>query len=73
MREIINWLPLKDAPMHVHGRDALVGTWVPPFGWRKVSLWEQEWTRDDIISRGGTHWWPHFRDLPPPSSNEEQG
>ena len=63
---LTDWLPLSEAPMFVCGRDALVGEWVEQYGWKKVSIWEREWTRDDIISRGGTHWWPHLRDLPQP-------
>lgn len=58
------WLSITEAPMYVYGLDALVGEWVPGWGWKKVSIWEREWTRDDIIRRGGTHWWPHLRDLP---------
>ena len=67
------WFPLTQAPMYVYGRDALVGEWVQGFGWRKVSIWEREWTRDDIVSRGGTHWWPHLRDLPSPALLRELG
>ena len=60
------WLPLSEAPAYVYGRDALVGEWVEGYGWKKVSIWEREWTRDEIASRGGTHWWPHLLDLPAP-------
>lgn len=62
------WEPIADAPMFVYGRDALVGRYVEVKGWDRVSIWEPGWTRDQIIERGGTHWWPHLRDLPPPCS-----
>lgn len=60
------WQPIAQAPMYVYGRDALVGKYVEGHGWQRVSVWEPEWTRDSIIDRGGTHWWPHLRDLPLP-------
>lgn len=63
------WEPLSAAPMYVYGRDALVGQWVDKWGWKKVTVWEPQWTRDDIISRGGTHWWPHLRDLSAPTAD----
>lgn len=66
--EELGWLPLVNAPMFVYGRDALVGEWAAGHGWKKVTIWEREWTRDDIIQRGATHWWPHLRDLPAPAA-----
>ena len=63
---LASWLSLTEAPMWVHGRDALVGEWRTD-GWHKVAIWEPEWRRDDILRRGGTHWWPHLRDLPAPT------
>src|SRR3990167_5667308 len=68
--QAVEWLPLADAPMYVYGRDALIGEYVAGYGWKKVAIWEPTWTRDDIISRGGTHWWPHMRDLPEPEQQE---
>src|SRR3990167_7752095 len=67
----IGWLPLDDAnaPQWFYGRGALVGTWTSE-GWIKVSLWEPSWTRDEIIERGGTHWWQH---LPFPESPAQAG
>jgi len=62
----MNWQPIEKAPKYVLGRDALVGQYVPTFGWKKVTIWEREWTRDECIQRGATHWWPHLRDLPEP-------
>ena len=64
--EQAGWEPIADAPMYVYGRDALVGQHVSGFGWKKVTIWEREWTRDQYIERGATHWWPHLRDLPLP-------
>lgn len=58
------WQPIADAPMWVYGNDALIGQFVPSYGWKKVTIWEPGWTRDDCIARGATHWWPHLRDLP---------
>jgi len=58
------WEKIERAPKWVLGRDALIGTHVSGYGWKKVCLWEPEWTRDDCISRGATHWWAHLRDLP---------
>ena len=60
------WHLIADAPMWVNGRDALVGQFSPAYGWKKVTIWESEWTRDNCIARGATHWWPHLRDLPLP-------
>ena len=70
--QAVEWLPLADAPMYVYGRDALIGEYVAGYGWKKVAIWEPTWTRDDIISRGGTHWWPHMRDLPEPEQGGEK-
>lgn len=67
------WLPLSQAPMYVYGRDALVGQWITGYGWKKVSIWEPEWTREDILGRGGTHWWPHLRELPEPAEEKNGG
>ena len=64
----MNWEPIDKAPMFVNGRDALVGQYVPGWGWKKVTIWEREWTRKDCISRGATHWWPHLRNLPEPQA-----
>jgi len=64
----MNWQPIEKAPTYVLGRDALVGQYVPTFGWKKVTIWEREWTRKDCISRGATHWWPHLRNLPEPQA-----
>ena len=65
----VGWLPLTDAPKWVLVNDALVGQWIPGAGrWKKVSIWEPEWTRDDCIRRGATHWWPHLPLLPAPES-----
>ena len=64
----MNWQPIEKAPKYVLGRDALVGQYVPTFGWKKVTIWEREWTRKDCISRGATHWWPHLRNLPEPQA-----
>jgi hypothetical protein len=62
------WEVIDKAPMYVHGQDALVGQYVPGWGWRKVTIWQREWTREDNIRRGATHWWPHLRDLPKPTA-----
>ena len=62
----MNWQLLEKAPMYILGRDALVGQYVPGWGWKKVTIWEREWTRDECIHRGATHWWPHLRNLPEP-------
>lgn len=67
------WEPIANAPMFVYGKDALVGHYVEGFGWKKVSIWEREWTRDQCRERGATHWWPHLRDLPLPSAPVESG
>ena len=74
--EQAGWEPIANAPMYVYGRDALVGQHVSGFGWKKVTIWEREWTRDQCIERGATHWWPHLRDLPLPpatSTSEPKG
>jgi len=60
------WVPIAEAPQYVQGRDALLGQWVAGYGWKKVTLWEREWTRDDCIRRGATHWWPHLCEMPDP-------
>lgn len=64
--ETVKWEKIEKAPMYVGGNDALVGQWVDGWGWKKVVMWEPEWTRDEVIARGATHWWPHLRDLPKP-------
>jgi hypothetical protein len=63
----MNWEQIEKAPMYVNRRDALVGQYVKGWGWKKVTIWEPEWTRDECIQRGATHWWPHLRDLPEPT------
>lgn len=69
----VAWLPLATtSPMWVYGRDALIGEYVERFGWKKVTIWEPTWTRDDCIARGATHWWPHLRDLPAPNAAPPQ-
>lgn len=62
------WEPIEKAPQFVYGRDALVGQYVPGFGWKKVSIWEPGWIRDEYIQRGATHWWPYLRNLPKPGA-----
>ena len=59
------WVNIYDAPMWLHGRDALVGEWNGVW-WAKITVWEPEWSREDLVRRGCTHWWPHLRDLPSP-------
>ena len=66
------WKLIDDAPQWVNGLDALIGQYVPHWGWKKVSIWEPSWTRDDCISRGATHWMPHLRDLPAPQGVSDE-
>lgn len=61
------WRPITDAPQF-NNTPALVGQYSEGYGWRKVSLWDVGWTRDECIKRGATHWMPHLRDLPIPAA-----
>ena len=60
------WQSINSAPQWVYGNDALVGQYIQGYGWKKVTIWEKGWTRDECIERKATHWWPHLRELPVP-------